>query len=234
MLKIENLHAGYGEFEVLHGVDIDVAPDEIVALIGPNGAGKSTVLKSVFNLCDVRAGKITFKDRDITRLPTHDLIAEGISFVSQGRTLFSHMTVHENLEMGGYALRDNEVVQANLADAYKKFPVLKQKQHEYAFALSGGQQQLLSIAGALVQNPRLLLLDEPSLGLSPKATKEVFDEIQKINAEGIGILIAEQNAAKAVSIAHRTVVLEDGEIAFSGGKEILRDARIKNVYLGGP
>jgi len=233
MLSIKSLHSGYNGNEILHGIDFSVKPGEIVAIIGPNGSGKSTLLKSIFNLCEIHSGKIMFKDKDITKLPTHDLIEEGISFVPQGRQVFSDLSVQENLEMGAYTISDKEVVKRNLADVYKKFPFLKEKQNDFAFSLSGGQQQMLAIARALIQDPELILFDEPSLGLSPKAMKEVFDKILQINKEGISVIIVEQNAKAAVQIANRTYVLEQGKIALTGGKEILKDARVKRVYFGG-
>jgi len=233
MLQIQNLKAGYNWMEILHGVHIEVKPAEIVALIGPNGAGKSTLLKSIFNLCDIYSGKIIFKDKDITKLSTHYLIKEGISYVPQGRQVFSNLTVKENLEMGAFVIEDHELLKRNIADVFEKFPFLKTKQNDYAFTLSGGQQQMLAIARALIQDPELLLLDEPSLGLAPKMMKEVFEKIVEINKEGISIIIVEQNAKQAINIAHRTYVLESGQVALSGDKEILKDERIKNIYFGG-
>lgn len=233
MLQIQNLKAGYNGMEVLHEVDLEVKPAEIVALIGPNGAGKSTLLKSIFNLCEIYSGKIIFKDKDITKLPTHYLIYEGISYVPQGRQVFSDLTVKENLEMGAFIMKDHELIKRNIADVFNKFPILKERQNEYAFTLSGGEQQMLAIARALIQDPELLLLDEPSLGLAPKAMKEIFEKIVAINKEGISIIIVEQNAKKAVEIADRTYILEDGEITLKGGKEILKDPRIKSIYFGG-
>jgi branched-chain amino acid transport system ATP-binding protein len=233
MLKIKNLKAGYGEQEILHGINLKVKPEEIVAIIGPNGSGKSTFLKSIFNLCDVFSGKIIFKDKNITRMPTHELIYEGISYVPQGRQVFNDLTVKENLEMGAFIMENHELIKRNIKDVFEKFPFLKERQNDYAFTLSGGQQQMLAIARALMQNPELLLLDEPSLGLSPKMTKEVFDKIKEINKEGISIILVEQNAKKAVEIAHRTYVFEDGRVALSGGKEILKNKKIKNIYFGG-
>jgi branched-chain amino acid transport system ATP-binding protein len=233
MLKINKLFAGYNGNEILHGVDFRVAPGEIVAIIGPNGSGKSTLLKSIFNLCEVHSGRILFKDKDITHLPTHDLIAEGLSFVPQGRQVFSDLTVKENLEMGAFTLREKEVIARNLADVFKKFPFLKQKQNDFAFTLSGGQQQMLAIARALVQDPELILFDEPSLGLSPIAMKEVFKKIKELNEEGIAVVIVEQNAKAAVELANRTYVLEQGKIALSGGKNLLKNPKVKKVYFGG-
>ena len=219
--------------EVLHEVDLQVRPGEIVALIGPNGAGKSTLLKSIFSLCEIYSGKIIFKNKDLTHLPTYQLISMGVSYVPQGRQVFSDLTVKENLEMGAFIMEDKELIKRNIANVFNKFPILKQRQDDYAFTLSGGEQQMLAIARALIQNPELLLLDEPSLGLAPKIMKEIFEKIKEINKQGISIIIVEQNAKKAVEIAHRTYILEDGEIALEGGKEILKDKRIKSIYFGG-
>jgi len=233
MLKIKNLKAGYNGMEVLHGINLEVKPMEIVAIIGPNGAGKSTVLKSIFNLCKINSGKILFKDKNITKLPTSSLIYEGINYVPQGRPLFSHLSVKENLELGAFTLKDKELVKRNLKDVLNKFPFLKEKLKDYAFTLSGGQQQMLAIAIALMQNTELLMLDEPSLGLAPKTMKDLFKKIIEINKEGVSIIIVEQNAKQAVQIAHKTYVLEYGNIVLEGDKEILKDNRIKNIYFGG-
>lgn len=233
MLSIKNLKSGYGGMEVLHEIDFEVKPGEIVAIIGPNGSGKSTLLKSIFNLCEIYSGKIVFKNKDITKLPTHYLIYEGISYVPQGRQVFSNLTVKENLEMGAFIMEDHELIKRNIADVFEKFPFLKQKENDYAFELSGGQQQMLAIGRALIQDPELLLLDEPSLGLAPKTMKEIFEKIQEINKHGVSIIIVEQNAKQAVDIANKTYVLEDGKIALKGGKEILRDERINAIYFGG-
>jgi branched-chain amino acid transport system ATP-binding protein len=233
MLKIEYLKAGYSGMEILHGIDFRVKPAEIVAIIGPNGSGKSTLLKSIFNLCSIYSGKIEFKDKNITKMPTHELIYEGISYVPQGRQVFDDLTVKENLEMGAFILANHELTKRNIADVYQKFPFLEEKQLQRAFTLSGGQQQMLAIGRAMMQSPELLLLDEPSLGLSPKAMAEVFDKVKAINKEGVAIIIVEQNAKQAVKIADRTYVLEDGKIALTGGKQILKNEKIKNIYFGG-
>jgi len=233
MLQIQNLKSGYDGMEVLHEIDFEVKPGEIVAIIGPNGSGKSTLLKSIFNLCEIYSGKIIFKNKDITKLPTYYLIYEGISYVPQGRQVFSNLTVRENLEMGAFIMEDHELIKRNIADVFEKFPFLKEKQDDYAFELSGGQQQMLAIGRALIQDPELLLLDEPSLGLAPKTVKEIFEKIQEINKQGVSVIIVEQNAKQAVKIANRTYVLEDGQIALKGGKEILENPRINSVYLGG-
>jgi branched-chain amino acid transport system ATP-binding protein len=233
MLSIQNLYSGYNKSEILHGVDVQVGAGEIVVLIGPNGAGKSTVLKSIFSLADVYSGKIIYKGKDITKLKTFELIELGISFVPQGRQLFQNMTVVENLEMGAFITDDKDVVKKGVEEVFKKFPILKEKQNQISATLSGGQQQMLAIARALMQNPQLLLLDEPSLGLAPKTMQEIFDKIVEIKNEGVAVLMVEQNARQAMSIANRTYVLEGGRVGISGGKEILKDSKIREVYFGG-
>jgi branched-chain amino acid transport system ATP-binding protein len=233
MLEITNLKSGYNGNEILHGIDFKVNPGEIVAIIGPNGSGKSTLIKSIYKLAEIHSGKVVFMDKDITQLATHGVIYEGISYVPQGRQVFDEMSVRENLEMGSFIVKDKSLVESSIKKIYEMFPIIKQKQAKNAFTLSGGQQQLLSIARALMQNPKLILLDEPSLGLSPKAENEVFQVIKNLNKEGISIIIVEQNAKKAVEIADRTYILEDGKIALTGGKEILKDKRIKEIYFGG-
>lgn len=232
MLKIRKLKSGYGDKEVLHGVGLEVGKAEIVAIIGPNGSGKSTLLKSIFNLCDVYSGDIVFCGKNLTRLPTHKLIQEGVSYVPQGRQVFSDLTVKENLEMGAFTLDDRKAVASRIDEVFKQFPFLAQKQDDYAFTLSGGQQQMLSLARALMQDPRLLLLDEPSLGLAPKTAKEVFDKVKEINRTGVSAIIVEQNARQAVALAHRTYVLEAGRVSLKGGKDILRKKGIRGVYFG--
>jgi len=231
MLAIQNLKSGYNGMEILHGIDFELKPAEIVAIIGPNGAGKSTLLKSIFNLAKIYSGSIIFEKKELTSLPAYQLISLGISYVPQGRQIFSALTVKENLEMGAFTIKEN--IEDRISKIYNLFPFLKERENELALNLSGGEQQILAIGRALIQNPKILLLDEPSLGLAPKIMKEVFEKIIAINKEGIGIIIVEQNAKQAVNIAHRTYVLEDGKIALTGGKEILEDQRIKNIYFGG-
>lgn len=217
--------------EILHGISAEFDPGEIAAIIGPNGAGKSTFLKSVFNLCDIYSGKIIFKGKDITKLPAHQLIYEGVSFVMQGRQVFSSMTVKENLEMGAYIFKDKELVKRNLDYIFGQFPFLKDKQDDCAENLSGGQQQMLAIGRALMQDPELLLLDEPSLGLSPKAIKEVFAEIKKIAKDGVSVIIVEQNVQQALDIADKVFVLENGAIAVKGDKNSLNKEKLKKIYF---
>jgi branched-chain amino acid transport system ATP-binding protein len=233
MLITKNLTAGYKGIEVIKDINFEIKPGEIVAIIGPNGAGKSTFLKSIFNLAEIYSGRIYFKDKDITDFETHELIYYGISYVPQGRLVFSNMTVLENLEMGAFIFNDQDLIKNNLEHVYREFPVLKRKKDELAGNLSGGEQQMLAIARALMQSTELLLLDEPSLGLAPKVVSEIFEKVLKLRSEGISIIIVEQNAKKAVEIADRTYIFEDGKIALEGGKEILKDPRIKEIYFGG-
>ncbi|MBN2111194.1 MAG: ABC transporter ATP-binding protein [Methanosarcinaceae archaeon] len=233
MLEIENLYSGYGELNVLKGVNISVGENEIVALIGPNGAGKSTVIRSVFNICDVRSGNVTFRGQDIGSLKTHEIIKLGISYLNQGRINFSNLTVRENLMIGADQIFEPDAVEEGLEKVYAKFPDLRLKEKELAYTLSGGQQQMLALGRSLMQQPSLLLMDEPSLGLSPMLQKELFKTIAGLRVEGISMLIVEQNAKKAIELADRTYLLEDGKVALLGGNEILENEAVKNVYLGG-
>jgi len=231
MLQITNLKAGYNQMEVLKGLDFEVGKKEIVAVIGPNGSGKSTLLKSIFNLCEIYGGSIKFDGSELVGLPTYKLISLGISYVPQGRQIFSNLTVRENLEVLSFSQKNIPAKQID--KVYNFFPFLKNKENVLAQNLSGGQQQMLALARILIIKPKLLLLDEPSLGLSPKTTKEGFEKIKEINSSGIAVIIVEQNAKLAVEIANRTYVLEDGQIALIGGKEILNNEKIKDIYLGG-
>ena len=225
MLEISKLDAGYGKLHVLTDINMLVKPNEIIAVIGPNGAGKSTVIKSIFNLTNITKGKISYNEENITKLKTHQLIKLGICYVNQGRTVFDTLTVQENLEIGNNTL--------NIERVFKKFPVLKKKRNKLARTLSGGQRQQLALSRALMQNPKVLLLDEPSLGLSPILQKQLFQTIEELRDEGIAILVVEQNAKKAIQIADRTYLLEDGKVALTGGKTILKHKKIKSIYLGG-
>jgi branched-chain amino acid transport system ATP-binding protein len=233
MLELKNLHSGYGGFEVLQGVNISINPREIVALIGPNGAGKSTVIKSVFGIADVKDGEVSFKDENIKKLKTHELIKKGISYVPQGRIVFDDLTVEENLELGARFIEDKEVIEERVKEVYGRFPILENRKSKLAYGLSGGERQMLALGRALMMKPDVLMLDEPSLGLSPKLQKELFKMIQDLKEAGMSILIVEQNAKKAIEIADKTYLLENGKIALSGGKDIVQNKKIKEVYLGG-
>ncbi len=232
MLEIKNLYSGYGDFDVLKGVNLEVNPQEIVALIGPNGSGKTTILKSVFNIAKVKSGKINFEGKSIRKLKTHELIKMGIVYIPQGRVVFDDLTIRENLEIGIEFIGDKEVVKNRLINVYRRFPILKNRRKSLAYELSGGQRQMLALGRALMFKPKLMLLDEPSLGLSPKLIKELFLLISSLKKEGVSILIVEQNAKKAIEIADRTYLLENGKIVLSGGKEIVKNKKIKKVYLG--
>ncbi len=249
LLEIKNVHAGYGEFsakggslpvrqagasggEVLRGVSLSVSEGEIVALIGPNGAGKSTVLKSVIGLTKKTAGSVRFRGNDIAHLPTHALLEEGIGFVPQGRLVFPSLTVRENLEMGGYLLNHKETLEKNLSMVFERFSVLKKKARTRAGVLSGGEQQMLAIGRALMMSPQLLMLDEPSLGLSPKVTHEVFEKLQELHASGVALLIVEQNVRLVLRFADRGYLLAGGEIRFEGASKELSDEKLMHrAYL---
>ena len=234
MLEMRNLSAGYGELGVLEALDLDVAKGEIVALIGPNGAGKSTVLKAIFNIATITQGTLYFLGKDIRKMKTYELLGLGISYVPQGKINFSDLSVEENLRLGAQLQHDEVMVKRSLERVYARFGILKSKKNDLAFSLSGGQQQMLALGRALMQQPKLLLMDEPTLGLSPKLQQELFRSLVLLrDEEGISILIVEQNAKKAIEIADRTYLLETGRVVLSGGKEIIDNAKIQEIYLGG-
>lgn len=234
ILEIERLDAGYGSLRVLEDVDMYLGKKEIVAIIGPNGAGKSTVIKAIFGISNQTEGKIVLNGKDISHLKTHELIKEGVCYVNQGRVIFGELNVRENLEIGTRLEKDKKELVRRLDEVYKRFPILKEREKELAYTLSGGQQQMLALGRALMQKPKVLLLDEPSLGLSPKLQKEIFQIIKDLRDEGISIMIVEQNAKKAIEISDRTYLLENGRVALVGsGKDLLRNKKIKQIYLGG-
>jgi len=232
ILQIDEIQCGYGEIEVLRGVSFSVQPREIVCLIGPNGAGKSTLLKTIFGLVTLWDGRILFQGEDISRREPDQILRKGISLVPQGRCNFPEMTVRENLEMAAY-IRKDRGVQKDINDVMARFPVLESKRKELAGNLSGGEQQVMEMASALLLDPKIVLLDEPSLGLSPLMVTQVFETIQKINSEGRTLIMVEQNAKQALQIAHHAVVLELGRKRLEGtGQEILRNEEVKHAYLG--
>ena len=232
LLDVQNLSAGYGELQVLRNVSLGVEEGEMVVLIGPNGAGKSTVLKSVVGLTDRSEGRILFQGKDITRLPTHALLEEGVGFVPQGRLVFPSLTVRENLEMGGYLIDHRETLDANLAAVFARFPVLAEKARELAGNLSGGQQQQLAIGRALMMTPKFLMLDEPSLGLSPKLMHELFQKLEEIREAGTSILVVEQNVRLALKYVDRGYLLANGEIRARGSaEELSRPELMHEAYL---
>lgn len=232
ILHAEKITSGYGEIEVLKDVSFFVFRGEIVCLIGPNGAGKSTLLKTIFGLVPPWEGKMLFLGEDISHKRPDEILREGISIVPQGRCNFPEMTVRENLEMGAY-IRKDRMIQTDIEELFKKFPVLQSKQRELAGNLSGGEQQILEMASSLLLNPKIILLDEPSLGLSPIMVSKVFETILQINREGRTIIMVEQNAKQALQIAHHAIVLELGRKRLEGtGKEILNNENVKKAYLG--
>ena len=232
ILQVDEIQCGYGEIEVLRGVSFSVQQQEIICLIGPNGAGKSTLLKTIFGLVTLWNGRILFQGEDISRRQPDQILRKGISLVPQGRCNFPEMTVRENLEMGAYIRRDKRL-QKDINDVMARFPVLESKQKEFAGNLSGGEQQVMEMASALLLNPKIVLLDEPSLGLSPLMVAQVFETITRINSEGRTIIMVEQNAKQALQIAHHAVVLELGRKRLEGtGQEILRNEEVKHAYLG--
>lgn len=233
ILELMDYVTGYGEIDIIRGVSIEIKRYEIASVIGPNGAGKSTLFKGIFGLLKARHGKILFDGLEITHLAPIEILRKGLSFVPQGRCNFPGMTVRENLEMGAF-IRNDEKVKNDIEGVMEKFPILREKANMMAGNLSGGEQQILEMGRALLLHPKLIMLDEPSLGLSPKITELVFEKITDINADGTTILIVEQNAKKALSISHHAIVLELGEKRFEGsGEEIMHNEQVKRLYLGG-
>jgi len=233
LLSIENINAGYGNLRVLKSVSFEVGRGEIVTLIGSNGAGKTTILNTICGVVKATSGRITFKDKDITNYPVHEIAAMRIAHVPEGRKLFTDMTVLENLQIGAYLRRDKEQIKQDIEAAYERFPILNTRKNTRAGSLSGGEQQMCAIARGMMARPEILLLDEPSLGLSPKLVGQIFDIIQEINQTGTTVLLVEQNAHMALSIAHRGYVLATGEVTLSGsGKDLLGNETVKKLYLG--
>ena len=234
MLEIKNLFVSYGMMEVLHGISLKVEDKELVSVIGPNGAGKSTLIKTVMGLVKPTSGQILYNGQDITHLPAHKRAGLGIGYVPEGRRVFAKLTVEENLRMGAYELKDKKKIAENIARAYEIFPRLGERKDQLASTMSGGEQQMLAISRALMLSPRMLLIDEVSMGLMPIMVNTCFDVIQKLNGQGITILVVEQNANKALKVAHRGYVLETGNIVLSDTAENLRrDDTVQKAYLGG-
>ncbi len=232
MLKIEDLHVYYGAIHAIKGVSFQVNPGEIVALIGANGAGKSTILKTVSGLMHPRSGSITFMDQNITHTDAHKLVQHGLAHVPEGRRIFLQMTVQENLEMGAFTRKS--VSYQDLDMVFNYFPRLKERRKQIAGTLSGGEQQMLAMSRALMSHPKLMMLDEPSMGLAPILVDQIFDIIRELHEAGTTILLVEQNARKALQIADRAYVLETGSVTLSGtGTELASSDAVKKAYLGG-
>ncbi len=233
MLCVEDLNVYYGSIHAIKGISFQVEQGEIVTLIGANGAGKSTTLNAVAGLLKPKSGTISFQDEKLNGVAAHKIVGKGLALCPEGRRVFLQMTVQENLEMGAYT-RPNSEIAASIADIYARFPRLKERYRQVAGTLSGGEQQMLAMGRAMMSKPKLLMLDEPSMGLAPLLVEEIFDIIQELNAGGTTILLVEQNAQMALSIAHRGYVLETGRIVTSGtGEELLNDEKVKKAYLGG-
>ncbi|MBI1901573.1 MAG: ABC transporter ATP-binding protein [Planctomycetia bacterium] len=233
VLCVENLHAGYGPIEVLKGISLVVRQGEIVTIIGANGAGKTTTLMCISGIVRAREGSIVFQGRQIENLPAHQVVRLGICQSPEGRKIFPRLTVQENLEMGGYAVASPAAVKSGIERAFELFPILKDRRNQAGGTLSGGEQQMLAVARAMMGQPKLLLLDEPSLGLAPLIVVKIFEAIRKLNAEGIAVLLVEQNARMALKLAHRGYVMETGSIVMSDKAEVLlNDQRVKDAYLG--
>ncbi|WP_028043866.1 ABC transporter ATP-binding protein [Candidatus Stoquefichus massiliensis] len=233
MLKVENLNVHYGVIHAIKNVSFDVNEGEIVALIGANGAGKTSIMHAISGLVKASGGVISFLDENITSSPAHKIIAKKLAQVPEGRRIFSQLSVQDNLEMGAYLRTDNKINE-DLDKVYKRFPRLKERKNQLAGTLSGGEQQMLAMGRALMSKPKLLLLDEPSMGLSPILVNEIFSIIQEINREdGVTVLLVEQNANKALSIANRAYVLETGNITVSGdAKDVAENPKVREAYLG--
>jgi branched-chain amino acid transport system ATP-binding protein len=232
MLEVRGLETYYGKIRALRGVSIDVPEGAIVGIIGANGAGKTTLMRTIAGVLAPQAGSIRFRGEDIAGLPPHKVLRRGIALVPEGRAILSRMTVRENLEMGAYVRRDREVA-ADMERVMDRFPVLRQRQGQPGGSLSGGEQQMLAIARALLSAPRLLLLDEPTLGLAPLVVADIFRIVREINASGTTVLLVEQNVRQAMKVSSRTYVLETGRIVLSGpSAELAEEPRIKAAYLG--
>ncbi len=233
MLTVKGLESGYGEMQVLWGVDLEVKKKSITTVLGPNGAGKSTTLKTIFGIIKPWKGVVQFDGKDVTNLRPHKKVEIGMTLVPEGRHLFPNMTVHENLILGAYTKRAEEKKDESLELVYSLFPVLKERERQKAGTLSGGEQQMLAIARALMTNPKLILMDEPSQGLAPKLVKEVFETIVKMKDEGLTILLVEQNVYASLEISDYAYVLHEGKIAFGGSVEEVKESEeIKKAYLG--
>lgn len=233
MLKVSNLNVSYGAVHAIHNVNLEVNEGEIVSLIGANSAGKTTILHTITGLKDATSGSITYNDTDLRKIDPSNIVTLGMAHVPEGRHVFSQMTVEENLKMGAYYRKDKPKIELDIYDIYKRFPRLKERYKQAAGTLSGGEQQMLAMGRAIMSQPKILLMDEPSMGLSPLLVKEIFKIVEELHDTGITILLVEQNAKMALSIADRAYVLETGHVSMTGNaKELLADDRIRKAYLG--
>lgn len=233
MLEVKDLEVYYGVIQAIKGISFEVNEGEVIALIGANGAGKTTILHTITGLLSPKKGHVIFEGKDITKLPAHKIVKLGMAHVPEGRRVFAQLTVYQNLKMGAYTRKDKEEIEKTLQGVYKRFPRLEERKNQIAGTLSGGEQQMLAMGRALMSHPRIIVMDEPSMGLSPILVNEIFDIIQSVSKSGTTVLLVEQNAKKALAIADRAYVLETGKIVKSGDADVLmNDDSIKKAYLG--
>lgn len=233
MLKVENIEVFYGMINAIKGVSFEVNQGEIIALIGSNGAGKTTILHTITGLVAPKSGSILFEGQELTKTPAHKIVKMGMAHVPEGRRIFQQLSVYENLKLGAFTVNDKKIIEKNLQYVYDHFPRLKERKNQIAGTLSGGEQQMLAMGRALMSNPKIILMDEPSMGLSPILVSEIFQIIKEVSDDGTTVLLVEQNAKKALAIADRAYVLETGKIALSGNaRDLMNDENIKKAYLG--
>ena len=233
MLKVTDLQVYYGVIQAIKGLSFEVNEGEVIALIGANGAGKTTILHTITGLVEAKSGTVEFEGKNITKMPGHKIVTLGLAHVPEGRRVFAELSVLENLKMGAYTRQDKNEIAQSLEMVYKRFPRLEERKNQLAGTLSGGEQQMLAMGRALMSHPKIILMDEPSMGLSPIFVNEIFDIIKEVSASGTTVLLVEQNAKKALSIADRAFVLETGKIVLEGdAKELMNDESVKKAYLG--
>ena len=234
MLEVKDLEVYYGMIQAIKGISFEVNKGEVIALIGANGAGKTTTLHTITGLLSPKKGSVIFEGKDITKIPAHKIVSMGMAHVPEGRRVFADLSVYENLKLGAYTRKDKENLNKDLENIYKRFPRLEERKNQAAGTLSGGEQQMLAMGRAMMSEPKLLMLDEPSMGLAPILVEQIFDIIRELHKAGATILLVEQNAQMALQVANRAYVLETGKITLSGsGKELLESDSIKKAYLGG-
>jgi branched-chain amino acid transport system ATP-binding protein len=233
VLTVKDLFVNYGAIEALRGVSLEVPDRQVVALIGANGAGKTTTLRAISKMLRPVSGSVRFRGEEITRLPSHEIVARGMAHAPEGRGIFLNLTVRENLDLGAFLRTDAAGIAEDLEKAFALFPILRERVNQVAGTLSGGEQQMLAVGRALMSRPKLLLLDEPSLGLAPQVVERIFQVLRDVSQSGVALLLVEQNAHKALQIAHRAYVLETGEVVMQGtGKELLASPEVRKAYLG--
>lgn len=233
MLEIKDIEVYYGMIQAIKGISFDVNKGEVIALIGANGAGKTTILHTITGLLSPKCGSVLFEGKDITKVPAHKIVSLGMAHVPEGRRVFAELTVYENLKMGAYTRKDKDEIEQTLQMVYQRFPRLEERKNQLAGTLSGGEQQMLAMGRALMSHPKIIVMDEPSMGLSPILVNQIFDIIEEVSKSGTTVLLVEQNAKKALSIADRAYVLETGKIVLEGNaKELMNDDSIKKAYLG--